>query len=114
MPETVYVAGPMSPESFGLTEMPEGWDWNHPEFSRVAEIYRSRGYEVINPADLDVAAGDVGLEPWHVYLRRDIKVLADCTRIVMLPGWENSKGARLEHHIAQELGMTVEHVAVNA
>ncbi len=109
MSEVVYLAGPMGPESFGLTEAPEDWDWNHPEFNRVAEIYREAGYTVVNPAELDVEAGDVGQKPWDFYLRRDIKVLTDCTRIVMLPGWENSKGARLEHHIADQLGLSVEY-----
>ncbi|WP_371807265.1 DUF4406 domain-containing protein [Pseudomonas sp. KK4] len=27
--------------------------------------------------------------------------------VAVLPGWENSKGARLEVHIARELGMPV-------
>ncbi|QGJ93798.1 nucleotide pyrophosphohydrolase [Mycobacterium phage Hannaconda] len=100
----------MSPESFGLSETPADWDWNHPAFNRAAERLRAQGHTVINPAELDTEAGDVGELEWHEYLRRDIKVLADCTHIAMLPGWENSKGARLEHHIAQELGLTVEYL----
>ncbi|KZA10527.1 Phosphoribosyl-ATP pyrophosphohydrolase [Acinetobacter baumannii] len=106
----LYVGGPMSPESFGLTETPTDWDWNHPAFNKAAEFYRSQGYEVVNPAEMDAEAGDVGALEWHEYLRRDIKALADCTHIAMLPGWENSKGAQLEHHIAQELGLTVEYL----
>ncbi|ATN89881.1 nucleotide pyrophosphohydrolase [Mycobacterium phage Klein] len=106
----LYVGGPMSPESFGLTETPTDWDWNHPAFNKAAEFYRSQGFEVVNPAEMDAEAGDVGELEWHEYLRRDIKVLADCTHIAMLPGWENSKGAQLEHHIAQELGLTVEYL----
>ncbi|ABD58086.1 hypothetical protein Porky_110 [Mycobacterium phage Porky] len=110
MPERIYLAGPMSPASFGLSEVPSDWDWNHPAFNRLAARYRAQGYEVINPAELDVEAGDVGDLEWHEYLRRDIKVLADCTRIVMLPGWRNSKGARLEHYIASELGFEVDYL----
>jgi hypothetical protein len=97
----------MSPSSFGLTETPDDWDWNFPQFNRAAEAFRMFGFEVINPAELDTAAGDVGEHPWDHYLRRDIRVLADCNHIVMLPGWRGSKGARLEHHIATELGMEI-------
>lgn len=100
----------MSPASFGLTETPDDWDWNHPAFNAIAARYRSMGVRVVNPAEMDLEAGDVGHHPWHVYIRRDIKALADCTRIAMLPGWENSKGATLEHHIAHELGMQVEYL----
>jgi hypothetical protein len=102
-----YIAGPMSPSSFGLEETPPGWDWNHPMFHRIAAVYREAGHEVINPAEVDAEAGDAGEHAWDFYLRRDIKILADCDHIVMLPGWINSKGARLEHHIAEELGMEI-------
>lgn len=95
----------MSPTSFGLSETPKGWDWNRAAFSRLAATLRRAGCQVINPAELDA---EIGLgEEWHVYIRRDIKALADCTGIVLLRGWEKSKGARLELHIALELGMDV-------
>lgn len=103
----LYIAGGMSPASFGLSYTPVGWDYNHPEFNRVASLCRGAGYEVVNPAELDEQAGDVGDHEWAFYLRRDIKVLADCDGIVLLQGWEHSRGARLEHHIASELGMEV-------
>lgn len=92
----VYVSGPMS----GMPGL------NFPAFHRAADRLRARGYTVINPAEMDEAEPGVQHE-WHEYLRRDIKALADCTHIFMLSGWEKSKGARLEKHIAQELGMCV-------
>lgn len=101
-----YIAGPMSPSSFGIDDgVPENWDWNHPAFFSAAAIYRAAGHKVINPAELDSEIGTG--EPWDVYLRRDIVALSTCDHIVMLPGWAESKGARLEHHIAEELGMDV-------
>jgi hypothetical protein len=38
-------------------------------------------------------------------MRADIKALANCNTIAMLPGWVDSKGARLEQHIATLLEM---------
>lgn len=91
----IYVSGGMS----GLPDL------NFPAFHRAAASLRASGYEVVNPAELDDA--DPNAMQWHQYLRRDITHLVTCDAIAMLPGWERSKGARLEHHIARELGMRV-------
>ncbi|MFJ2676900.1 DUF4406 domain-containing protein [Pseudomonas sivasensis] len=40
-------------------------------------------------------------------MRRNIAALMDCGNVATLPGWEQSKGARLEILIAEHLGMTV-------
>jgi thioesterase domain-containing protein len=96
MKTIVYLSGPMT----GLPDL------NFPAFHQAAARLRASGYTVINPAEMDEAEAGVQRE-WHEYLRRDIRVLVDCTHIAMLPGWEKSKGARLERHIAQELGMGV-------
>lgn len=92
---TTYIAGPMT----GIDE------FNFPAFHAEAARQRGLGYEVINPAELDAEVGPDHL--WDFHLRRDLKVLSDCDRVVLLPGWEHSKGARLEHHVATELGMVV-------
>lgn len=44
---------------------------------------------------------------WSVCMRRNIAALMDCGNVATLPGWEQSKGARLEILIAEHLGMTV-------
>jgi hypothetical protein len=46
----------------------------------------------------------VGNITWETCMKRDIKALVDMTDIVLLPGWENSRGAVLENHIATALG----------
>ena len=92
-----YISGPMT----GLPEL------NFPAFHLKAKELRAEGRAVVNPAEIDEAPG----RPWHEYMRKDIRLLMDCDTIHMLPGWENSKGARLELHIARELGMKVEGAA---
>lgn len=94
MSRAVYISGPM-------TGLPE---FNFPAFNAKAAELRAAGHDVINPTE----HGEDGCTEWHEFLRKDIRLLMDCYAIHMLPGWENSKGARLELHIARELGMRVE------
>lgn len=94
----LYLSGPM-------TGMPE---LNFPAFHRAAASLRRTGYRVINPAELDAA--DTRELTWAEYMRRDIKVLTDCEVIALLPGWENSRGARIEKLVADALGMRVIYV----
>ena len=98
MKKVVYLSGPMS-------NLPA---FNFPAFHAGAAALRAEGYTVINPAELDEADTEpVGSKPWASYLRRDIVELMKAEAIALLPGWENSKGARLELHIATELGFEV-------
>lgn len=88
-----YIAGPM-------TGMP---DLNFPAFNQAAATLRASGFEVVNPAEINP---DHTME-WEECMRRDIAELVRCDSIYMLPGWERSKGATLEHHIAERLGMLI-------
>ena len=88
-----YLAGPMS----GLPDL------NFPLFHAEAARLRALGHEVVNPAELNPDH----TMPWAECLRRDIPGLLTCEGIALLPGWEKSRGAVLEHHIATALGMRV-------
>ncbi len=90
----IYIAGPM-------TGIP---DFNFPAFNAAAALLRSEDIEVINPAENFDGAQDL---PWRVYLREAVKQVATCDGMVTLAGWEDSKGAQLEVHIAKELGLIV-------
>ena len=92
-----YLAGPM-------TGYP---DLNFPLFHAEARRLRAAGHEVINPAEINVDP-DKG---WEECMRADIAELVTCQAIAMLPGWQNSRGANLEHHIATQLGLVVIHLA---
>lgn len=90
----IYLSGPMT----GLPSL------NHPAFNAEAERLRALGYFVINPAEVDLDEGAT----WEDYLRTDLIAMLDtCNAIVMLPGWEKSRGATLEHHVACALGFEV-------
>jgi len=83
-------------------------DLNFPAFHRAAATLRASGYDVINPAEInpDPTAG------WEACMRQDIAQLVTCEAIALLPGWQNSRGAKLEHHIATHLGMREIHITL--
>jgi len=89
----IYIAGPM-------TGIPE---YNFPLFRCVTERYRRFGHHVISPHE-DVT--DTTL-PWEFYMRRALRLLAECDTIVLLPNWHQSTGAKLEFQIADTLGMKI-------
>ncbi|MCF4997413.1 DUF4406 domain-containing protein [Pseudomonas syringae] len=89
----LYLAGPMT----GFE------DFNFPAFNKMAAELRARGYVVENPAE----HGVVDDADWADYMAYDLTRLGLCGQVAVLPGWEKSKGARLEVHIARELGMKV-------
>ncbi len=101
---TYYLSGPMR----GIPQ------YNFPAFNRIAKLLRGQGYRVISPAELDSDAVRViaensrdgcecdrdghmaGATPGDI-LGRDVKILHDLTQgIIFMPGWERSRGARLE------------------
>lgn len=92
----VYLSGPMA----GLPEH------NFPAFYAHAEQLRAIGYDVVNSADLNPEPG----KSWEDCLRTDIRELCSCDTIALMPGWERSKGANLELHLAHRLGMEVMHL----
>lgn len=87
----LYLAGPM-------TGMP---GWNFPAFHAAAAQLRAAGYEVVTTAE----GCDDTSKPWEFYMRRAIKALVDCDAIAVLPGWGESRGARIEEGLACDLGM---------
>lgn len=102
----IYVAGPMA----GLPEH------NFPAFRRAALRLRNAGYPVISPHEVPLPCGCTGAlqqcsiaeHDWSEFLRADLIVmLSDAGRVAVLPGWEHSRGATLEVHIAERLGISV-------
>lgn len=96
----LYISGPM-------TDYPGN---NHALFFATELILnRASDLEIVNPAALDEKE-DVDDYSWSDFLKRDLKALLDCTHIVMLPGWDDSEGARLEHYVAWKLGLEIEYI----
>lgn len=91
---STYIAGPM-------TGYPQ---FNYPAFAYAATVLRSQGVDVRSPHEVD----NEGVErPWEWYMRRTLKMMLDCDEVVLLPGWRESKGARIERQLAEQLGMKI-------
>lgn len=87
----IYIAGQIS----GTTDY-------HERFAAAAEKLRAQGFSVFNPA----AANQEGraLKDIMAHL---LPVLCECDTIALLPGWEESGGARVEYSLAKYLGLRI-------
>jgi hypothetical protein len=103
VPRRPYIAGPM-------TGIPR---FNIPRFDEVADWLRDLGMDPVSPAELDsdndraraMASPDGHVvhyengKTWGDFLARDIKLIVDTPdidAIMVLEGWEGSRGARFE------------------
>jgi len=92
----LYLSGP-------ITGMP---NLNIDEFQKYEDKFKSLNFEVINPHKLHTEEETKTFE-WHNFMRRDIGAMTECDFIVVLKGWEKSKGANLEVYIARNLSMPI-------
>lgn len=88
-----YVAGPMT----GIPRL------NFPAFHAAANRLRAAGINAVNPAEINTDP----TASWVDCMRADLKQLVDCDAILLLPGWEASRGATLEHTVAAALGLRI-------
>ena len=89
----VFISGPIA-----------GVEDYRKKFKEAEDILLQRGHAVINPAGMDsVVRGSVEYDDM---LKMDLKLLECAEAICLLPGWENSKGARAERARAKELRLT--------
>ena len=91
-PQRIYIAGPMT----GIAGM------NYPAFYAAEKYLQGAWTYVVNPATL-CAEGT----SWGECMRTDLAELVRCDAIFLLPGWQQSKGATLEHHVAERIGLTI-------
>lgn len=94
----VYLMGPMTGYE----------DFNRPAFRRMTELLREQGVRVTSPDELDTTDPVSAASPeWADYLARDLRWLVLAEAGVALPGWEESRGARLEAAVLGALGRPV-------
>ncbi len=80
---SVYIAGP-------ITGVPEYWV----PFDEAADELRAAGYVPLSPATLPEGLTNAQ------YMRMCFAMIDSADAVLLLPGWENSPGARLEWQYA--------------
>lgn len=93
----VYIAGPMS----GLP------DFNYPAFNAAEGELLVAGHYPLNPARSEESNTTGKPQHWVWYMRHALRMVADADGVALLPNWEQSKGAQLEHHVAKSLELDV-------
>ena len=95
----VYVCGPIT----GLPNM------NREAFASAAKQLQDLGHQPVNPHETcaTIVQEHTGTsdELWQKCMRADIRELMTCDCLVLLPGWHESKGAKLELELAMRLGI---------
>ena len=91
MHNTVYISGKIT----GMEEQA------YKNFEEAENYITSLGFNVINPMKLTHNHD----KTWNSYMKECLKHLMDCDYIYLINGYEESKGAKLELYIAEELGI---------
>lgn len=109
----IYLAGPMR----GIKA------YNHPAFDTATRHLRQQGHVVFSPAEHDREAfperdwanftGDMvvdGFTPVNMrqVIRKDLNWIIDNSdAVALLPGWERSRGVKVERALAEFLGLFI-------
>ncbi|MCQ2232082.1 MAG: DUF4406 domain-containing protein [Paludibacteraceae bacterium] len=93
MKNKCYISGPIT--NIGLSVAIKN-------FAKSEATLIMGGLIPVNPIKEEEPGAD-----WLECMRRDIKMLMDCDCIYMQIGWEESRGARIEHDLAKALGLSV-------
>ena len=100
--EKIYISGAI--EHYDLAERQKA-------FKNAEDYIRKEiGAEPVNPFNNGLPAD----AHWREHMRADIRLLMDCDWIFMLPGWQLSKGAKLEFDVATSCGIKVYGIANTA
>jgi nucleoside 2-deoxyribosyltransferase len=99
MKPQMYLSGPM-------TGIP---GHNFQNFRRALDLLKESGYAVVSPHSIDYGETDEnrGGHAYEVYMRGALTLLMECDSIVLMTGWERSRGCLTELNVASALNMRV-------
>ncbi len=89
----IYLSGPITGHD----------DGNRDTFAAAQLYLECKGHAVSNPHALthDHAGR------WEDYMRVDVREMLTCDSLFMLDGWQLSRGATIEHHLAVNLALPI-------
>ena len=90
----IYISGPITGHKDYMSR-----------FERMEKTLSDKGYTVINPAKVNaqLPAGTTHEE----YMKTSLVMLGMCKAILMMKGWQDSKGCGIEFEHAYENGMMI-------
>lgn len=96
-PRTVYLSGKIG-----------GLEWGDAVHNfQVAEHYVKKELflvrKIVNPTQNSLPR----TASWEEHLAKDLNDMIDCDTIAMLPNWQDSSGAKLEHEFAKVRGYNI-------
>lgn len=74
-------------------------------FAEAEKIISSRGHIPVNPAK--VLSSLPNTTTYREYIKLSLDMLQMCSGIYMLDGWQQSRGAKLEHQYAETCRMLI-------
>jgi len=98
----IYISGP-------ITSIRGAMD----KFDKAEEALKNKGHEVFNPLLITLPKQGEEMSEfnkvgeWVWYMRRCIPELVECDSLLLLPGWQDSRGAKLEKSLAEDLKITI-------
>lgn len=90
----IYISGPMT----GIHGL------NYKAFSKAENMLKLKYKTVVNPHKIHRSQTSL---TWEEFMMADITALIECDYIYLLPGFQDSRGSKLELYIANELGIGV-------
>jgi hypothetical protein len=90
----IYIAGKVTGEKIQDCTM---------KFGAWQKAIEAMGFEVVNPLEV---VND-WRTPWDEAMKLCVAELIKCDAVFMLPCWTNSKGAKVEKQLADDLGISV-------
>lgn len=97
----LYISGPI-----------KGVDNAADNFAQAQKTLHELGFTTVNPFDVTPACtspclGESDDRHYDCFMRGDIAAMMLCDGVALLDGWFASRGARLEHAVALQVGIPV-------
>lgn len=94
MKQTIYIAGKVTGLPIHEVTM---------LFGDAQKKLEDKGFKVLNPLELVCLHGDGFHTDWQTAMKICIRSLTQADAVFLLPNWKDSKGAKLEKQLADEL-----------
>ena len=72
-------------------------------FKKCAESFKRKGFKSVSFLDNGLSQD----ASYEAHMRADIALMLTCDSVYMMEGWQNSRGAKMEHDVAEICGLEI-------